>query len=51
LENNGIDRKVILRQSLITPSCGMGSLNVQKAEAIVKLLKEVSEKMPREPLT
>ncbi len=51
LENNGIDRKTILRQSLITPSCGMGSLTAQKAEAIMKLLKEVSEKMRRELLT
>ena len=48
LENSGIDRKTILRQSLITPSCGMGSLNAQKTEAIMKLLEEVSERMQHE---
>jgi methionine synthase II (cobalamin-independent) len=48
LENSGMDRQTILRQSLITPSCGMGSLNAQKAEAIMKLLEEVSERMRHE---
>lgn len=45
LEHEDIDRKTILRQSLITPSCGMGSLTPDKAEAILKLLREVSDKM------
>ncbi len=48
LQKNGMERKTILRQSLITPSCGMGSLNPQKAEAIMILLKEVSKMMQRE---
>ncbi len=45
LELEGIDRQTIRRQSLITPSCGMGSLTPDKAEAILKLLSEVSARM------
>jgi hypothetical protein len=47
LEANGIPRKTILRQCLITPSCGMGSLTPDKAEAILKLLREVSDRMQK----
>jgi hypothetical protein len=35
------------RQCLITPSCGMGSLTPDKAEAILKLLREVSDRMQK----
>ena len=47
LEKEGIDRKTMLRQCLITPSCGMGSLSPDKAEAILKLLREVSDRMQK----
>ncbi len=47
LEQQGVDRKTILRQSLITPSCGMGSLTPEKAEGILKLLREVSDRMQK----
>lgn len=47
LGREGVDRKTILRQSLITPSCGMGSLTPDKAEAILKLLREVSDRMQK----
>jgi methionine synthase II (cobalamin-independent) len=47
LETHGIARKTILRQSLITPSCGMGSLTPGKAEAILKLLRNVSDRMQK----
>jgi methionine synthase II (cobalamin-independent) len=47
LEKEGVDRKVILRQCLITPSCGMGSLTPEKAEAILRLLGEVSDRMKK----
>ena len=47
LEAQGIKRETILRQCLITPSCGMGSLTPDKAEAILKLLREVSDKMQK----
>ncbi len=45
LEGHGIRRAALLRQCLITPSCGMGSLTPDKAEAIFRLLREVSQKM------
>jgi len=47
LEKATIDRKTILRQCLITPSCGMGSLSPEQAEAILKLLREVSDTMQK----
>ncbi len=47
LEAAGVDRKTILRRSLITPSCGMGSLTPEKAEAILKLLRDVSDRMQK----
>jgi len=47
LEKEGVERATILRQCLITPSCGMGSLTPDKAEAILKLLREVSDKMQK----
>jgi len=47
LEAHGIARKTILSQSLITPSCGMGSLTPDQAEAILKLLREVSDRMQK----
>jgi len=47
LEAAGIARDVVLRQSLITPSCGMGSLTPDKAEAILKLLREVSDRIQK----
>jgi hypothetical protein len=45
LEKEGVDRKTILRQCLITPSCGMGSLTPDKAESILRLLREVSDRL------
>lgn len=45
LEGHGIARRTILQQCIITPSCGMGSLTPDKAEAILKLLREVSDIM------
>ncbi len=47
LEREGIDRATILGQGLITPSCGMGSLTPDKSVAILKLLREVSDRMQR----
>jgi methionine synthase II (cobalamin-independent) len=45
LETIGIDRSAILRQSLITPSCGTGSLPLAAAEKVVRMNKELSEKI------
>ncbi|HET6365324.1 MAG TPA: methionine synthase, partial [Nitrospirota bacterium] len=47
LELHGIKREVVLRQCIITPSCGMGSLTPDKAEAILRLLREVSDRMQK----
>ncbi len=47
LQAAGVDRKAILRRCLITPSCGMGSLTPEKAEAILKLTREVSDRMQK----
>jgi methionine synthase II (cobalamin-independent) len=47
LEGEGIERRTILRQCLITPSCGMGSLPPDRSVAILKLLREVSDRMQK----
>jgi len=47
LEGTGIDRNVILRQCIITPSCGMGSLTPEQSLAILKLTREVSDTMQK----
>lgn len=39
----GIEPSKILAQSLITPSCGTGSLSLDHAKKVLKLTKEVSE--------
>jgi hypothetical protein len=48
LEKEGIDRKTMLRQCLITPSCGLGSLTPDKAGAILQLLRDVSDRMQQQ---
>ncbi len=45
LAAEGVPRATILRQSIITPSCGLGSLTAERAEAILKLTLEISERM------
>ena len=47
LEGHGVKREVMVRQCIITPSCGMGSLTPEQAEAILKLLRDVSDRMQR----
>jgi hypothetical protein len=41
----GLDRAALLRRSLLTPSCGMGSLSPDQAEGVLRLLREVSDRM------
>jgi len=41
----GIDRSVILTHSLITPSCGTGSLSLEHATRVLKLTREVSDRL------
>jgi len=45
LETPGFDRSKILSQSLITPSCGTGSLSLENAKKVLKLTREVSDKL------
>jgi hypothetical protein len=47
LEQEGLDRKTILNRCMITPSCGMGSLTPAETEAILKLLRDVSDRMQK----
>ncbi|OGJ86530.1 MAG: hypothetical protein A2268_15760 [Candidatus Raymondbacteria bacterium RifOxyA12_full_50_37] len=42
LAAKGIDKQLILEQAVITPSCGTGSLPVEDAERVFKLLGELS---------
>lgn len=43
LVKKGISKNLILERSLITPSCGMGTLSEAIAEEVVKLTRQVSE--------
>jgi len=45
IESLGIDPSVITAQSLITPSCGTGSLSLEQAENVLQLTSEVSRKI------
>jgi methionine synthase II (cobalamin-independent) len=47
LESAGVPRVTTLRQSIITPSCGLGSLTPERAEAVLKLTLEISERLRR----
>jgi len=42
VNKSGLDRNLVLRQALITPSCGTGSLPVADAELVFTRLREVS---------
>jgi methionine synthase II (cobalamin-independent) len=45
MEAIGIDRSRIIEQSLITPSCGTGSLPLDIAEKVIRMTRELSEKI------
>lgn len=45
LIKKGIDKDILLAHSMITPSCGAGSLTIDLAEKAMKLTKETSEKL------
>jgi len=42
LEAKGIDRKLLLRNSLLTASCGTGSVPIDRAERIAQLTRKVT---------
>ena len=45
VEKLGIDSEKLLSQSLITPSCGAGSLSIDLAIKVLKLTREVSQQI------
>ena len=45
LAAKGIDKKLIITQALITPSCGTGSLEVADADKVFKMVKELTKRM------
>ena len=45
LQSLDIDRKSIISQSLITPSCGTGSLNLENAIKVLELTAKLSERI------
>ena len=45
LAAKGIDKRLIVEQALITPSCGTGSLEVADAERVFALESELSKRM------
>ena len=44
VEALGIDMQKVINQSLITPSCGMGSLGLDYAKKVIRLTKAISRK-------
>jgi hypothetical protein len=45
LIKKGLDRDLILDNLLVSPSCGLGTLDVEKAEQILSLLKLLSSRL------
>ena len=43
LASKGVDKNNIIKQTIITPACGTGSLSEKAADRVIELLKEVSE--------
>jgi len=45
LVKKGIDKELLLKNSMVTPSCGAGSLNIEFAEKAMNLTNELSIKL------
>jgi len=45
LEKKGISQKSLLKSSLITPSCGLGTLSEELADRVIELTVKLSEEM------
>jgi methionine synthase II (cobalamin-independent) len=45
LEARGLDRDLLARRSMVSPSCGLGSASVEVAERALQLTREVSDRM------
>ncbi len=51
LVKKGIDKDLLISRSMVTPSCGAGSLSVDLAEKAMKLTKELSLKLMEKYIT
>jgi hypothetical protein len=47
LAKTGLDKKKVLEQSFITPSCGTGSMQVEDAEKVFSLLGQLSKTLKK----
>lgn len=47
MSEKGIDKKILIRQSLISPSCGAGGLDLVQAEYAMELTQKISEILKR----
>ncbi|MEW5706412.1 MAG: methionine synthase [Actinomycetota bacterium] len=47
LVEKGVDKEILLNQSLITPNCGTGSMKPEHAERTFTLVREVSDAMQK----
>jgi hypothetical protein len=45
LVEKGMSRDVLIQQSLITPSCGLGNLSIEHAELAMEYTKQISERI------
>lgn len=45
LAKKGIDKETVLKSLLLSPSCGLGTLDTEKAERIFRLLAEAANKL------
>ncbi len=48
LEQTGLSRRLLLERSLITPSCGTGSLSLEHAVKVQELTRDLSQKIRQE---
>ena len=48
LTKNAIDEKLVIRNSLITSSCGAGSLGANEAQTAMDMLKDLSDRLKEE---
>ncbi len=49
LQQEGISRPELVHRSLMTPSCGLGSLSIRHAEQVLIMLREVSRIIRKTP--
>jgi methionine synthase II (cobalamin-independent) len=47
LVKKGLDKDLIFKNLIVSPSCGMGTLDVDRAEKILHLLSEISKKIKK----